>query len=101
MILGIIKPRSVHYNFQSNTKYNFMRIVNHQCTLNDALNQSVIRDTSGQYLATAALNNLDDAGKWMSVSPSPPFISVFLLSFLLSKNKPSRFLALHNSSRIG
>nr|AAC39255.1 interleukin-1 alpha [Equus caballus] len=61
---GIIKPRSVHYNFQSNTKYNFMRIVNHQCTLNDALNQSVIRDTSVQYLATAALNNLDDAVKF-------------------------------------
>ncbi|XP_057597690.1 interleukin-1 alpha [Hippopotamus amphibius kiboko] len=60
----IIKPRSVHYSFQSNVKYNFMRVINHQCILNDALNQSIIRDPSGRYLMAAALNNLDDAVKF-------------------------------------
>nr|XP_015094278.2 interleukin-1 alpha [Vicugna pacos] len=60
----IIKPRSVPYNLQSNVKYNYMRIVNHQCILNDALNRSIIRDPSGQYLMAAVLNNLDNAVKF-------------------------------------
>ncbi|EPY82043.1 Interleukin-1 alpha [Camelus dromedarius] len=64
MVLEIIKPRSVPYNLQSNVKYNYMRIVNHQCILNDALNRSIIRDPSGQYLMAAVLNNLDDAVKF-------------------------------------
>lgn len=60
----IIKPRSATYSFQSNMKYNFMRVINHQCILNDACNQSIIRDPSGQYLMAAVLNNLDEAVKF-------------------------------------
>ncbi|XP_023985635.1 interleukin-1 alpha [Physeter macrocephalus] len=60
----IIKPRSAHYSFQSNMKYNFMRVIIDQCILNDTLNQSLVRDPSGQYLMAAALNNLDEAVKF-------------------------------------
>uniref|UniRef100_A0A8D1PR11 Interleukin-1 n=1 Tax=Sus scrofa TaxID=9823 RepID=A0A8D1PR11_PIG len=59
----IIKPRSATYSFQSNMKYNFMRVINHQCILNDARNQSIIR-ARGQYLMAAVLNNLDEAVKF-------------------------------------
>ncbi|XP_062935108.1 interleukin-1 alpha [Cynocephalus volans] len=61
---AIIKPRSAPSVFQSNVKYSFMRTIKHQCTLNDALNQSVIRDNSGQYLRAFAIQNLDDAVKF-------------------------------------
>ena len=71
MVSEIIKPRSATYSFQSNMKYNFMRVINHQCILNDARNQSIIRDPSGQYLMAAVLNNLDEAGKRTQLS-SPP-----------------------------
>ncbi|XP_065785252.1 interleukin-1 alpha [Muntiacus reevesi] len=60
----IIRPRSAHYSFQSNVKYNFMRVIHEECILNDALNQSIIRDMSGPYLTAATLNNLDEAVKF-------------------------------------
>jgi hypothetical protein len=34
-----------------------MKIIKQQFVLNDALNQSIIRDTSGQYLKAVPLNN--------------------------------------------
>ncbi|KAB0393700.1 hypothetical protein E2I00_001343 [Balaenoptera physalus] len=60
----IIKPRSAHYSFQSNMKYNFMGVIKQQCILNDALHQSIVQDSSGQYLMAAALNNPDEAVKF-------------------------------------
>ena len=68
MVLEIIKPRLAHYSFQSNVKYNFMRVIHQECILNDALNQSIIRDMSGPYLMAATLNNLEEAGKWTILS---------------------------------
>ncbi|XP_027479401.1 interleukin-1 alpha isoform X2 [Zalophus californianus] len=58
----IMKPRSVAYNFHSNEKYNYMRIIKSQFILNDNLNQSIIQQTGGNYLMAAALQNLEDAG---------------------------------------
>ncbi|XP_030693244.1 interleukin-1 alpha [Globicephala melas] len=57
----IIKPRSAHYSFQSNMKYNFIKLIQQQYILNDALHQSIVLHPSGQYLMAAALNNLDEA----------------------------------------
>lgn len=67
MVLEIMKPRSAAYNFRSNEKYNYMRIIKSQFILNDNLNQSIIQQTGGNYLMAAALQNLDDAGKWRAV----------------------------------
>nr|XP_020043272.1 interleukin-1 alpha [Castor canadensis] len=53
----IIKPRSATHTFQSNMRYKYMKIIKQQFVLNDALNQSIIRDTSGQYLKAVPLNN--------------------------------------------
>ena len=70
-------------------KYNFMGVIKQQCILNDALHQSIVQDSSGQYLMAAALNNPDEAGKWTILSSSSTLlISIFLLSFLLLTNKP-------------
>uniref|UniRef100_A0A8C0MK60 Interleukin-1 n=2 Tax=Canis lupus familiaris TaxID=9615 RepID=A0A8C0MK60_CANLF len=60
----IMKPRSVAYNFHNNEKYNYIRIIKSQFILNDNLNQSIVRQTGGNYLMTAALQNLDDAVKF-------------------------------------
>ncbi|XP_059973305.1 interleukin-1 alpha isoform X2 [Mesoplodon densirostris] len=60
----IIKPRSAHYSFQSNMKYNFTRLIYNQCTLNDALKQSIVLDLSGRHLIAVALNNQDQAVKF-------------------------------------
>ncbi|XP_048208325.1 interleukin-1 alpha [Perognathus longimembris pacificus] len=50
-----LAPRS----FQSSVKYKYVRITKQQFVLNDAINQSIIRDTSGPYLRAASVNNLD------------------------------------------
>lgn len=81
MVLEIIKPRSASYTFQNNMKYNFMRVIKSQFIL---LNQSIVQVTWGPYLSATALQNMENAGEWMSLL----FISVFLSSFLISKNKP-------------
>ncbi|XP_059044346.1 interleukin-1 alpha [Mustela lutreola] len=60
----IMKPRSAAYNFRSNEKYNYMRIIKSQFILTDNLNQSIIQQTGGNYLMAAALQNLDDAVKF-------------------------------------
>lgn len=83
-----MKPRSAAYNFSGNEKYNYMRIIKSQFILNDNLNQSIIQQPGGNYLMAAALQNLDDAGKWVAPSSSPPLISVFLSNFLLPIYKP-------------
>ncbi|XP_066120917.1 interleukin-1 alpha [Saccopteryx bilineata] len=59
-----IQPASAPYSFQSSMKYNFMRVIKQRCILNDTLSQSIIRDTSGQYLMATALNDLDQAVKF-------------------------------------
>ncbi|XP_058390648.1 interleukin-1 alpha [Diceros bicornis minor] len=83
----IIKPQSVAYNFQSNVKYRFMRIINHQFILNDTLNQSIIRDISGQYLMAAALNNLDDAVKFDMGAYTSEEDSQFPVTLRISKTQ--------------
>ncbi|KAM7078276.1 interleukin-1 alpha [Molossus nigricans] len=60
----ILQPTSAPYSFQGNMKYTFMRVIKQQFILNDTLNQSIIRDTSGKLLMAAALNNLDQAVKF-------------------------------------
>nr|ALG04587.1 interleukin 1 alpha [Brachylagus idahoensis] len=61
---GIIKPRSVPYIFQRNMRYKYLRIIKQEFVLNDALNQSLVRDISDQYLRAAPLQNLGDAVKF-------------------------------------
>ncbi|XP_016057272.1 PREDICTED: interleukin-1 alpha [Miniopterus natalensis] len=60
----ILQSTSVPYSSQGNMRYPFMRVIKQQFILNDALNQSIIRDTSGQLLMATALNNLDQAVKF-------------------------------------
>ncbi|XP_042526877.1 interleukin-1 alpha [Dipodomys spectabilis] len=55
----IIRPRSAPHIFESNVKYKYMKTAKQEFVLNDAINQSIIRDTSGQYLRAASVNNLD------------------------------------------
>lgn len=102
MVLEIMKPRSAAYNFRSNEKYNYMRIIKSQFILNDNLNQSIIQQTGGNYLMAAALQNLDDAGKWVAPSSSPLLLFLYFFQTSCFQNKNlSRFLVLHNASRIG
>ena len=86
MVLEIMKSRAAAYNSRSNEKYNYLRIIKSQFILNDNRNQSIIQQTGGNYLTAVALQNLDDAGKWITLSSSPT-IFVFLSKFLLSKYK--------------
>lgn len=72
MVLEIMKPRSVTPSFRSNEKYNYRKIIKSQFILNDNLSQSIVRKAGGKYLTAAALQNLDDAGKWTPRSSSPP-----------------------------
>lgn len=102
MVLEIMKPRSVAPNFYSSEKYNYQKIIKSQFILNDNLSQSVIRKAGGKYLAAAALQNLDDAGKWTQLCPPPLLLLLYLFQALYFQNIDlSRFLALHNPSRIG
>ncbi|KAM4868000.1 interleukin-1 alpha [Thomomys bottae] len=69
----IIRPRSASHIFQSNVTYKYVRIIKQQFVLNDAINQSIIRDTSGQYLRAASVNNLEyevkfDMGSYLPVT---------------------------------
>lgn len=75
-------------SFQSSMKYSFMKVIKQQCILSDTLSQSLILDTSGQYLMAAALNDLNQAGKETTQPSSLTLISLLFSSFLLSKNKP-------------
>ncbi|XP_039707579.1 interleukin-1 alpha [Pteropus medius] len=59
-----IQPHLAPMSFQSSMKYSFMKVIKQQCILSDTLSQSLIRDTSGQYLMAAALNDLNQAVKF-------------------------------------
>lgn len=99
MVAEPIQPRLAPNNFQSSIKYSFNKVIKKQCTLSDTSSQGLIRDTSGQYLMAAALQDTNQAGKETIQSSSLTLISLLLSSFLLSKNKPLYIPGSHNSSK--
>lgn len=63
MVAEPIQPQLAPRSFQSSIKYSFNRVIKKQCILCDTLSQRLIRDTSGQYLMAAALQDPNQAGK--------------------------------------
>lgn len=59
-----IRPQLAPNNFQSSIKYSFNKVIKKQCTLSDTSSQGLIRDTSGQYLMAAALQDPNQAVKF-------------------------------------
>ncbi|XP_073906372.1 interleukin-1 alpha isoform X2 [Castor canadensis] len=74
----IINPRSATHTFQSNMRYKYMKIIKQQFVLNDALNQSIIRDTSvkfdmGAYIPVTEASKLPVT---LRISKTRLFVSV-------------------------
>lgn len=95
-----IQPQLAPSNFQSSMKYSFNKVIKQQCILRDPGNQSLIRDTSGQYLMAAALNGPNQEGK-ETTQPSSLLFLCFFQAFCFQKTNPSRSLTHTTLPRIG
>lgn len=87
MILETIQSDSAPQFFQSNVRYKLIRRVKQDFVLNDSLNQNIYLDADKVHLKAASLTDLQHEGKWPPCHSSPPWVSLLLSNFLLSKHK--------------